>query len=452
MNILIVGAGVVGEALAEQLSLEGHQVAIVDRDRRKTRELGDKLDVLTVCGNAGMPSILKRAGIRSAEMVIAVTDVDEVNLVVGMLAARFNVKHRVVRIRNNEFVQDDGLISLKDLGIDHIINPDPTIVDALVRMIEIPGSHSIATLAGGQVLMLGFDIAPDSPAAGTTLAELREVANLIAFLVLYISRNDQLIVPKGGDRIEPGDKVYLLVSADTVELLLPFIHQQQFTMNEVIITGASRIGIQLAESLEGRVNRVVLIEPDEEIAEEAANRLKKTTVLNGEETDLDVLEEAGVDHCDLFCALSNDDQRNMLAALLAKKHSPAKAAALVHQPEYLAVMDSLGVEIVINPRLVTVGEILMYIRRGHIHSVTRLARGQAEIIEMEAAPDSPAVKSPLKNIKFPKNAIIGAIVRDGEMRIPTGETRIEPGETVVVFALSDAIPQIEKLFSRRKWL
>jgi len=451
MNILIVGAGVVGEALAEQLSLEGHQVAIIDRDRRKTRELSEKLDVLAVHGSASSPKVLKRAGIRSAEMVIAVTDADEVNLVVGMLATRFGVKRRIVRIRNDEFLQDGGVLPLKELGIDHIINPDPTIVDALVRMIDIPGANSVATLAGGQVLMLGFDIADDSPATGMTLAELREVADLIAFLIIYISRGDQLIVPKGSDTIEPGDKVHLLVSADTVKLLLPFIHKQQFAMKNVIITGASRIGIRLAEALQEKVNRVVLIEPKEEVAEEAADRLKNVTVLKGDETDLDMLEEASIDRCDLFCSLSENDQRNMLVALLAKKHGAAKAAVLVHQPEYVSVMDSLGVEIVINPRLVTVGEILTYIRRGHVHSVTRLAREQAEILEMEASPDSPAVKAPIRNLKFPKNAIIGALVRDGEMRIPTGETQIEPGEVVVVFALPDAIGQIEKLFTKRKW-
>jgi len=223
-------------------------------------------------------------------------------------------------------------------------------------------------------------------------------------------------------------------------------------MRNVIITGATRIGIQLAEALETKVERVVLIEPDEELAEEAAGILKKTNVLNGEETDPDVLEEASVDRCDLFCALSNDDQRNMFASLLARRQGAGKSAVLVNQPDYVTMLDSLGVEIVMNPRLMMVGEILMYVRRGHIHSVTRLARGKAELIEMEALPGSPAVKKPISKLNFPKDSLIGAIIRDGNMRIPTGDTIIEPSDTVVVFTLPDSIPQIEKLFSRRKWL
>jgi len=452
MNILIVGAGVVGVSLAEQLSEEGHHVAVVDRDRRKIKELREKFDILTVYGNAGSPTVLKRAGINSAEMVIAVTDVDEVNMVVGMLASRFNVKHRIARVRNQEYLLEKCALPLCELGIDHVINPDPVIVNSLARMIEIPGSNTVAQLADGQVLMLGFEIEEDSPAAGMTLAELREVADLIAFLILYISRGDEVIVPKGFDKILPGDRVHMLVSSETVQLLLPFIHKETVKMRNVIITGATRIGIQLAEALETKVERVVLIEPDEELAEEAAGILKKTNVLNGEETDPDVLEEASVDRCDLFCALSNDDQRNMFASLLARRQGAGKSAVLVNQPDYVTMLDSLGVEIVMNPRLMMVGEILMYVRRGHIHSVTRLARGKAELIEMEALPGSPAVKKPISKLNFPKDSLIGAIIRDGNMRIPTGDTIIEPSDTVVVFTLPDSIPQIEKLFSRRKWL
>lgn len=451
MNILVVGAGVVGESLAEQLSIEGHRVSVVDRDRRKVRELGEKMDVLTVRGNAGMPSVLRQAGIKNAEMVIAVTDVDEVNLVVGMLAGRMGVKHRIVRLRNTEYTEDTCVLSLQDLGIDHVINPDPAIVNALVRMIEIPGSSDFATLAGGQVLMLGFDIAEDSPIAGRTMAELGEFGDVDAFLVLYITRGDQVIVPRGSHRIEPGDNIHLLVSADTVHFIPPIIHRRPKKVRSVIIAGASRIGRSLAEAIQEKVEKVVLIEADPEVAEETAGRLSRVTVLQGDPTNLGLLEEAALESCDLFCALSDDAQVNMTSALLAKKHSQAYAAVLVHQPEYVPVMDSLGIEIVLNPRLITVGEILMHVRRGHIHSVTRLAESRAEIIEMEAPPDSPAVKAKLKDLKFPDNALLGAVVRDDQMQIPTGNTQVQPGDTVVVFALPEAIPRIEKLFTRRKW-
>jgi trk system potassium uptake protein len=451
MKILIVGAGVVGVALAEQLSLEGHQVAVIDRDRKKINELGEKFDVLAVHGSAAMPSVLLRAGIKSSEMVIAVTDVDEVNLVVGMLASRMGVRHRIVRIRNQEYLDETCVLPIRELGIDQVINPDPAIVNALMHMIEIPGSSDFATLAGGQVLMLGFDIAEDSPVVGKTLAELREVGDVDAFLILYLTRGEEVIVPKGSHTIEPGDNVHLLVSADTVQFVSPMIHRRSKPVKEVIIAGASRIGLQLAEAIEDKVEKVFMIEADEEMAEEAANRLKKTTVLKGDETRLEVLEEANLDKCDMFCAVTDRDQRNMLSVLLAKKHSRTMTAVLVHNPDYVPVLDSLGVQIVVNPRLVTVGEILMHVRRGHIHSVTRLAESRAEIIEMEAPADSPAVKHKLKELNFPQDALLGAIVRDGVMQIPSGDTQVAPGDTVVVFALPGAISRIEKLFSRRKW-
>ncbi|MBN1947376.1 MAG: Trk system potassium transporter TrkA [Bradymonadales bacterium] len=451
MKILIVGAGVVGESLADQLSSEGHQVAVIDQDRRKVQELEDKLDVLAVRGNAGMPSVLKSAGIQNTDMVIAVTDVDEINLVVGMFAARMGVTHRIVRIRNREYTGADSVLPLKDLGIDHVINPEPTIVNALTRMIEIPGAIDFGALAGGQVLLLGFLITADSPAAGRSMAELRKVGEADGFLVLNIHRGEKVIVPKGSDTVEPGDKVHLVVSTETLPFLLPLIHRTVDPIKQVIIAGGSRIGVTLAEAIEPKVDRVFLIEPDSEQAEEIAERLERTIVLQGDATDLDLLKEASLERCDLFCAVSDDDQLNMLAALLAKKHSKTRAAVLVHQPEYLAVMQSLGVEIIVNPRLVTVGEILMHVRRGHIHSVTRLADSLAEIIEMEATEGSPALRAKLRDLHFPANALVGAIVREGSLMIPDGNTQIAAGDTVLVYALPDAIPRVEKLFARRRF-
>jgi trk system potassium uptake protein TrkA len=299
--------------------------------------------------------------------------------------------------------------------------------------------------------MLGFDIAEDSPLAGRAMSDLKESSQAGAFLVLYITRGDDVIVPRGQDRIQAGDNIHMLVSVDTIKNVLPLIHRQPTKVNHVIITGASLMGQHLAETVAGKVEKVFLIEPDAELAAEAADRLKKVTTLMGDETDLDVLEEAALDRCDLFCAVSNDDQRNMMAALLAKKHSRTKAAVVVNQPEYVPVMDSLGIEIVVNPRLVTVGEILMYVRRGHVHSVTRLAERRAELIEMLAGEDSPAIKRKLSELNIPSNALVGAVIREGVLQIPTGDTQIQAGDTVVVFALPDAISKIEKLFTRRTW-
>ena len=451
MNIVIVGAGVVGRSLAEQLSVEGHRVSVIDNNRSMLHSLSEKLDVLCIHGNAGMFSVLRRAGVEQAEMVIAVTDVDEVNIVVGMLASRLKVKHIIARIRNREYLSEKSVLKLDELGIQQVINPDPDIVDALVRTIKIPGSYHIATLADKKLLILGFIVPPDSPAVGITLAELRDVGSLEAFLVLDINRGDETIIPKGPDMLEPGDVVHILCSARTVELVPPIIHTKSRPVEVVIIAGASRTGVQLAEAIQDQVERVVLIEPDAQIAEDAAASLKKTMVLKGDPADLDVLEEASLERCDLFCALSDDDQANTMSALLAKKHGNTVAAVMVHQPEYVPVINSLGIEIVINPRLATVGEILTHVRRGHVHSVTRLTRGRAEILELKATSSSSAVGKPLSQLRFPEKALLAAIIHDGVMSIPSGSSKIETDDTVVVFALPEAIPGIEKLFTRRKW-
>lgn len=451
MNITIIGAGVVGHSLAEQLSAEGHRIAIVDRDRGKLRSIGEKLDVLCVQGNAGAPEVLRRAGIERSEMAIAVTDVDEVNLVVGMLAAKFGVKHKIARIRDQGYFGEGAVLSLGALGIDQVINPDPLIVDTMVRTIQIPGSYHIATLAGGQLCILGFIIPPDSPAAGLSLSELRARGEMDTFLVLDISRGDEVIIPKGSDTIEPGSTIHVLCLAASAHLVPPIIHATPQIVDTVIIAGASRVGVQLAEAIEGTIDRVVLIEPDGALAEEAAAHLTGTLVVHGDPADTDVLDEASLETCDLFCALADDDQQNIMSSLVAKRRSPTIAAVLVHRTEYVSVVRSLGIEMVINPRQVTVGEILMHVRRGLVQSVTCLAQGRAEILEMEVPERSPALKGPLKDLGFPQHSLLGAIIRNGDINIPTGESQMVVGDRIVVFALPDAIPGIEKLFTRRRW-
>ncbi|MEZ4270262.1 MAG: Trk system potassium transporter TrkA [Myxococcota bacterium] len=448
MNIVIIGAGVVGTSLAMQLSQEGHSVAIIDRDFKIITKVRDTMDVLAIHGSGTLPSVLEKAGIRRAHMVIAVTTSDEVNLVAGILANGYNIQHRIVRIRNPEYAQEGGALSLSRLGIQHVVNPEPHIVESLVRMIDLPGAYDVATLAGGQVQMFGFHISNDSPAIGRTLAELRELGSLNAFLILYITRQGEVIVPGGQDSIQPGDSVHLLVSSDTVEFLRPILHPSHEMTRSVVIVGASRVAVQLAAILEGRLS-VTLIEADAILAEDAAKRLRKTNVLVGDGADVALLEEAAIDHCDLFCALSEDGHRNVLASLLAKKHGAIRTAALVFDPEYASILDSLGVDIVINPRLVVVGEILQHLRRGHIFSVTRVAEGQGEIIEMEVPEGCMAIEAPLKRLKFPKNALVGAIVSGGEMQLPTGDTQICAGDRVLLYALPQAIPKIEKLFEKR---
>lgn len=449
MRTIIAGAGVVGTALAQQLSSEGHQVVLIDEDRDVVRAQQERLDALSLVGNASMPSTLKKAGVESADMAIAVTSSDEVNLVVGMVAHRMGVDVTIVRLRSPEYTGQSCVLPPNDLGISQVINPEPAIVNAIVRMIDIPGANDVSALADDQILMLGFDVDADSPLAGRTPAELREAGELNAFLVLYIRRGDDVIVPRGQDRIKTGDNVHLLVAAEMADFVAPMLHRRPIEVKRVVIMGASRVGLSLAKALETRSERVVLIESDKSRAESAADTLSRCTVLNGEPTHIEILEEAAIGADTLVCAVSDDEQLNMMSVLLARKQGALKTALIVNSPEYVPIMQSLGIDAVINPRLATVGQILAHVRRGHIHSVLRL-ESEAELIEMEADPDSPIVSGPLSTINFPKRALVGALMRDGVMTIPTGATQIQVGDRVIVYTMPDAIPHIEKLFGDRR--
>lgn len=451
MKILIVGAGVVGSNLAEELSVAGHNVSIVDRDPAVLRRIAERMDVLTVTGNAGKPSVLKRAGIEDAEMVIAVTNIDEVNLVICMLASKFTVRHKIARIRNEEYAGHYRTLEPAELGIDRIINPESVITQTLTRILEIPGSSDVAVFGDGQVLLVSFDIREDAPLAGKRLAELREAAQMDSFLVAAIFRDEVPLIPMGDDQILAGDHIVVLVNADTLPLVLPLIQQRVQPVQRVVIYGANLIGLSLAATLETTLDKVVLIEPSEQLALVAAQALKQTLVLQGEATDPELMREADVASCDFFMAMSDDDQSNLLSALIARRHDAKRVAVLAQDPEFLPVLRSIGMDVVVNPRLVTVGEILQYIRKGPIHTATRLKESGAEVMELTAVAGSKVVKAPLKEQTFPNGAIIGAVVREGEVTIPDGNFQIQPGDSVVLFALPQAIKKTMKLFSKGRF-
>ncbi|MEC9465900.1 MAG: Trk system potassium transporter TrkA [Myxococcota bacterium] len=446
MRVLIAGAGVVGTALAEQLSMEGHDVFVVDKRREILEDIEAKLDVLTIRGSASTPSVLVRAGVKQAELLIAVTNSDEVNLLVGLMGAELGVADIVVRVRNRELAGERSLLNLEALGIHHIVNPEPVMVDSVMRMLDIPGAEEVTTLAEGAAQVLKFTLDDDSPIVGKTLKAYRQVASLNAFLILEVTRGDRTFVPRGDDILKPGDHVYALAAAEAISFLVPIFHRSPPSTEHVIVAGASRLGISLARALATRVKRVYLIEPDKDRAEAAAEALEDVNVLHGATTDLDLLEEAALDHCDLFCAVSQDDQVNMLTSLLAKKHSDAHTAVLVHQPEFIPVLDSLGVESVISPRVVTISEILTHVRRGRIHSVIQMPHSDAELLLMELPNKAKVLGKPLHKIKFPSGVLVAAVSKDGLVMVANGGTVLEPGDQVFVYTRAETIPAVEKLF------
>jgi trk system potassium uptake protein len=449
MRILIVGAGIVGYNLAQELSHEGHDIAIVDYDPERIRRITDTLDVMAVEGNACLPSVLIKAGIKSSEMLIAVTEKDEINLLSCFLASRFEVPKRFARLRNLEFTAKDSILSPKEIFIDQAINPGQIIIETILKILETPGVVSVAEFADGEVLLREFDVPENAPIAGKTIENIRSITQMDSFLIVAIVRDGELVTPKDQDILQTGDRFYTLIDKEFLPFLLPMLNRTMDQVEKIIIYGATSTSTQLALALEENMRDVCIIEPSREKANRAAKQLKRTVVQHGSGTDMDLFNELNMKDADFFLALSHDDENNILSALMAKKYGAKRALVITHDPEYLPILDSIGMDITINPRLITVSAILKHLRKGQIMSVFKLIE-DAEVMEIGVQENSSIANKQIGKINFPKGAIIGALLRQGEMLLPNDGVTIEEGDSVIVVALPGTIEQIEKLFGRKR--
>ena len=449
MRILIVGAGIVGYNLARELSQEGHDIAIVDQDPERIRRVTDTLDVMAVEGNACLPSVLIKAGIKSSEMLIAVTEKDEINLLSCFLASRFNVPKRFARLRNTEFTDSERVFSPEELFIDQAINPGQIIVETILKILETPGVVSVAEFADGEVLLREFDVPENAPLAGKTIQDIRTITQMDSFLIVAIVRDGELVIPKDSDILQAGDRFYTLIDKEFLPFLLPMLNRTLDQVEKIIIYGATSTSTQLAKILEEDMRDVCIIEPSREKAHKAADKLKRTVVQHGSGTDMDLFNEINMKDADFFLALSHDDENNILSALLAKKYGAKRALVITHDPEYLPILNSIGMDITINPRLITVSAILKHLRKGQVMSVFKLIE-DAEVMEIGVEEDSFIVKKQIGKINFPKGAMIGALLRQGEMMLPRDDVTIEAGDSVIVVALPGTIEKLEKLFGRKR--
>ena len=452
MKVLIIGAGAVGFNIAKQLSAEGHDVSIVDNNSKLVRTINEKLDVSVFAGNGTSPSVLESAGVREADMVLAVTTSDEINIVVCILASQYGngKKIKIARIRNSEFTDTDSLIKHNGFCVDHMINPDQIIVDSIIKIIKTPGATFAVDFPIGDIILRGFHVPEDAPLVGRNFSELEDIEYTDSFLIVYIQRGDEMITPTHNTVILPDDNIFVLISKTGLPYFLPMVNRRADEVEKIIIYRASRTGLQLARNLENSSIDVTLIEPEKDKAEMAAAYLKDAVVLHGDATEIDLLKEAAIEDTDIFIALSKDEQTNLLTSLLAKKHGAKKAIVLTNEPALVPIINQVDVDVVVNPRLVTASSILQHIRRGQILSIAKLGDSEAEAIELIAESNSEIVKKPLGKIKFPKKSILGAIVRNGTMLLPKGIDIIHPGESIIVFTLPDAIERVQALFISKK--
>ncbi len=452
MKIIICGAGQVGFGIAERLSAEDNDVTVIDLSPRLVRSVSDTLDVQGVVGHGAHPDILAQAGASEADMIIAVTFADEVNMMACEVAnAIFNIPTKIARVRAQSYLLPEyrHLFSRENTAIDVVISPEMAVGEMVIRRLALPGAFESFYFADDSIVAMGIDIEDDCPIINTPLKQLTELFPDLRAVVVAIMRDGELTVPRGEDQLLPGDSVHVIADqSQAIRTLGLFGHEEQ-QARSVLIGGGGNIGLYLARKLEEHDAgmHIRVIESNRTRAEEIAESLKRTVVLAGSSLDQDLLREAGVQRTDVFVALTNDDKVNVLSSLLAKQEGAERAMCLVSGLSLGPLISSLDIESFIDPRTVTVSSILQHVRRGRIRGVHPIHNGDGEIIEAEALETSPMIGKPLREVELPDGVRLGAIVRgENEVLIPSGDTIIKPHDHVIVCALRDRVPALQHLF------
>jgi len=451
MKVIICGAGQVGFAIARYLSNENNEVTVIDNRPELLRKIGDTLDVRCVAGFASHPTVLEQAGAGDADMIIAVTAGDEVNMIACQVAhSLFNVTKTIARVRQQSYLQPQWqhLFARDRLPIDVIISPEIEVARAITRRLQVPGAIEVIPLADDRVRLIGVRCTEETPLVHTPLRQLTVLFPDLNIVVIGIVRKGRAIVPTAEDRMLPGDEVMFV--ADTRHLaraMAAFGHEEE-EARRIVVFGGGNIGLCLVQQIEALPTGVSakMIEQDRGKAEEAARALN-SIVLHGDVLEGAMLAEANVGAAETVVAVTNDDETNILSALLAKRMGCGRVMALVNKADYSTLMSELGIDVVIDPRAITVSKILHHVRRGRIHSVHSLREGFGELIEADALETSPLVGKPLKDIRMPPGVLLGAVVRDGKVINPRGNTVVQANDRVVLFAPASAVKKVEKMFS-----
>lgn len=450
MKIIILGAGQVGSSVAENLCSEANDITVVDTDVRRLQELQVRFDLRTVVGQASHPDVLARAGAEDADMLLAVTNSDETNMVACRVAYNlFHTPTKIARVRSLEYLNYPQLFSPDAFPVDVLISPEQLVTDYVQRLIEFPGALQVLDFARGLVQLVAVKTYHGGPLVGRELRELSEHMPGIETRVVAIFRRGQSVVPQGSTVIEVDDDVFFIAATKNCRAVMSELRRLDNPYKRIMIAGGGNIGKRLAKALEDDY-QVKLIEHNPGRARQIAEELHHTTVLQGDATDEDLLSEENIQDTDIFCALTNDDEDNILSAMLAKKLGCRKVMALINRAAYVDLMESGSIDIAISPQQAMIGSLLAHIRRGDVAVVHSLRRGAAEAIEAVAHGDSRTsrvIGRAIEDIKLPAAATIGAIVRGDEVLIAHHDTVIEAEDHVIMFLVDKRrIAEVERLF------
>jgi trk system potassium uptake protein len=450
MKIVILGAGQVGSSVAEGLVSEQNDITVVDLDAQRLRALEDRLDLRTVMGSAGHPSVLKQAGIEDADLLVAVTQSDDTNLVACRLAGKlFNVPRRIARLRSTDYLSNEKVIGEDGFDIDLAICPEQVLTDYIVKLVEFPEALQVLDFAGGKVSLVAVRAFAGGPLVGRPLKELPQHMPHIDTRIVAIFRGDRSIVPDGDTVVQPDDEVFCVAASGHIREVMRELRRMDRPVKRVMIAGGGNIGLRLAFALQEEYS-VRVIEHNKRRCELLGARLSKTLILNGDATDEALLEDESIADMDLFVAVTNDDENNIMSSLLAKRMGARRVVALINRRSYVDLLQSGQIDIAISPAQATIGTLLAHVRRGDVVAVHSLRRGAAEAIEAVVhggAESSRIAGRRVDEIRLPAGAAIGALVRGDQVIMCHHDTRIQSGDHVIVFVTSKRlVPQVEKLF------
>ncbi len=451
MKVIVCGAGRVGSTIARYLAEDDNDVVLIDNDAERLTDLTSTMEVRPVVGFASYPSVLERANAQDADMLIAVTASDEVNMVTCQAAnSLFKVPTKIARLRSNEYTNQKWrkFYTHDALPIDVVISPEVEIARSIRRNISFPGAFEVIPLAADRVYLLGIHCDDVCPMINTPLRQLTELFPDVNAVVAALVRDSKLIIADSDTRILAGDDVYVIVPSESVRRILTLFGRDQERAQSVLILGGSNIGLNLARYLERASHmRVALIEENEDRAKFLAETLSQTTVIHGDFLNTDLLEEADIDIVETVIAVGSKDEDNILASLMAKRYGVEQTISVIEKPLYSQLVVNLGIDVIIDPKDTMVSTILQHVRRGKIYAACSIRSGLCEVLEADAFDTFEYTGSALRDVRLPMGVIIGAIVRDGEPVPLRGDTVIQSGDRLVLFSDAESVRQIEKLFS-----
>ncbi|QJB57798.1 Trk system potassium transporter TrkA [Pseudodesulfovibrio sp. zrk46] len=450
MRIIIIGAGEVGYHVAQRLAVENKEVVVIDKSSEALRKLAEASDVQTIQGSGSSPEILEQAGISKADIFLAVTDSDEINLIAcffaNMLAGPEVTK--LARVRSGMYTSYKHLLMDEGAGITKIINPDEEVVNSVLRLMSVPGAVEINEFAEGKIRLIGINLPDDSPVMGTKLLHLREkIGDELGIVIAALVRDGELIIPSGLDEIKPGDVVYFVCDIRDQEEIVKRLGIDVEPVREVMIIGGGNIGYKLAKALDNKYYHTRLLENRQKRCEFLSERLDRPIVLMGDSTDQEILREENIQDMDMVISVTGDEETNILTCLLAKSLGAKRTVTRVNNFGYMPLIEPIGIDYVVCPRQSAINSLLHFIRRGKIISSVNIRGEEAEALEAVAHDGSPIVGKAVKDINFPRGCLILCFQRKDEVVIPRGDTVVEPEDRLIIISTRQNIPKVEKVLT-----